>query len=207
MQRQQPPKHIGDGRYFEDVNQGMLLKERIREPLYSKKSFAVTASQTVPFFRDHTSSNVLATNLVANGQMPSTQKFELEGFSVRLEYGMAKADVLKFYNKSVLIFRTHDKTYLKVPMMVVPSGGGLTGLASLDGNASAVEFVELANGIPSPASYYPIWRAGKGNRPTPIILTPQQLFEVEIQTVAGSDFSSTFEATVFMHGQRSRESS
>lgn len=206
MQRQQP-KHIGDGRYFEDVNQGMLLKERIREPLYSKKSFAVSANQTVPFFRDHTSSNILATNLVANGQMPSTQKFELEGFSVRLEYGMDKDDVIKFYNKAALVFRTHDKTYLKVPMIVVPSGGGLTGLASLDGNASAAEFIELSNGIPAPSSYYPIWRAGKGGRPTPIILAPQQLFEVEIQTAAGSDFSATFEATVFMHGQRSRESS
>ncbi|WP_372365415.1 hypothetical protein [Candidatus Uabimicrobium sp. HlEnr_7] len=207
MNRRQQPKYIGDARYFEDVNQGMIMKERIREPLYSKKSFAVDAAQTVNFFRDHTSNSSLYTNLVSNGAMPSNQKFELEGFCFRLKYGMAKTDILKFYNSAVLTFRTHDKTYLKTPMMKIPSGCGLTGLAALDGASSTTEFVELTNGIPSPMVYFPIWRKGENGKPTPILLAPQQTFELEIQTFASAAFSAVFDGTAFLVGQRSRESS
>ena len=203
MNRIQP---VSPTHFFEDMTQGKILKERIREPLYSRKQFAVDKNQTVNFFRNHAGGSKLDTNLVVNGSMPSTQRFALEGFSFRLEFGMDETDIIKFYNHAVLLFSTQDKRYLCMPLSQIPSGCGLTGPAALDGAASAVKFIEITNGIPSPTSYYPVVRRGPKNALVTIPLAPQQLFEVDIQTFAPSDFSATFNGTVFMHGERNRES-
>lgn len=210
IQNQMMQQQYGNARFYENATPGKILKERIREPLYSRKLFAVDKAQTKNFFRDHAGGTLLDSNLVQNGAMPSTQKFEVEGFSVRLAFGTPKADIIKFYNSAVLIFKIGDTIYLRAPLAVIPSGGGLKGVAALalDGASSAVtgEFIELCNGEPHPMAFYPIIRRTQQGHAAPIIIAPQQTFEVDIQTFAAADFSDTFYATVYMHGQRSRES-
>ena len=137
--------------------------------------------------------------------MSSTESFELEGFSVRLKLGMKKEDILKFYNYATMMFKLSDKTYLRANMIDIPSGGGIKGLAVLDGNSSAEEFFELSNCEPHPMMYFPVVRTGNDGQPTSVTINPNQKFELEIQTFAPSDFSEEFFAIVKMHGERIRE--
>lgn len=189
--------------FYEDLNPGKILKEVIRESLYSKQSFKVDKSQTVPFFSGDSNPSLSVSNY--NGKISSTETFLLEGFACRLELGIAEADIVKFYNNAYLVFKKNDKVYLRAPLFDVPSGSGLQGIVSQDGNPSAVKFVELSNGQPGYNSFLPVIRTGRDGGRIPIKIGNQTRFDVEIQTFAATDFSAVFNATILMRGQRIRE--
>jgi len=175
--------------------ESQVAVEELNQPLYYRRLIAVTASQDVTFFRDTiTSSTSIDTNMEVPGQLPKHNSFDLWGISMAVAFGLPYADFIKFYNSSYFIFRVSKRVKIEGPLIMLPSVVGARGFAT----TTAVE--SYSNGEAHPTAYLPL-NIGK----SPIKLDSQQNFYLQLVIAAGSVFSATFYAWIFLHGVLRRD--
>ena len=170
--------------------EGRPALELARYPLFSRKEVATSASQTIQLFKNLGSADPSDTNMPNDGFLAHPMVYDVFGLALFVEQGISEADLVKFYNNTILKFYVSSKDYIHVPIHMVPSGGGLTGFAATGDTATPTTIFHATNCIPSPDVYLPIDIEG-----IPLHLLPQQNFFMEVKTFASSDFSATFKIT------------
>lgn len=64
------------------------------------------------------------TNLQLAGQLPAAFGFECQGFTVSTPWNIAAADFISVFNGCVFEFSVAQKSFLTVPVQMVPAGNG-----------------------------------------------------------------------------------
>lgn len=184
---------IGLSRRVVKPSDGRPLLELLQWPLYSKKTFTASTSQTQTFFKGISGATLLDTNMSTDSLLPSPQSLDILGITIVTEFGMVEADLINFMNNGFFEFRISNKPYVQIPVQKIPMGCGLSGFASTTENNTRI--FEAGNGVPSPFVYYPVDIEGMS-----IYLPSQQDFQVSIQTFNSVAFTDTFDVWVYLHG-------
>lgn len=184
-----------DNRIMFRKRENEILVDQHAQPIYHRKQIAVDQSQTVSYFRELTvGGSKLDTNLTIGGMLPSPHEFDLWGLSFAVAMGTPIADVQKLYNYSYFtLFLNTDRVFCEAPLHMVPQASGLNGVVAT--TASDTTYQSLANGTNNPAGYFPL---NVGN--SPLLISEQMSFYVELKIAAPAVFSATFYTWFVMHG-------
>lgn len=161
--------------------------------LYQRQTVAVTAGQTLTYFRNINAATLLDSNMSNSGFLPYPQAFDLFAIAVAPEQGLPNADIENLINNTTVELRLSNKPYAQLPLFRVPAGGGLFGV-STENNINQVQ-----NGLPSPSNTWSMAVAGM-----PLYIPSQQDFLVEIRIFNTVAFTATFGLTVYLDGVLSR---
>jgi len=173
--------------------EGQPALELIRQPLYHRQQVAALGAQTIQYFNNIAGANLLISNMSTNGMLPSPQTFDIFGVTAVPAFGLNEADIVNFYNSSHLELRISSKPYFQLPMMKVPAGCGLAGVASTTVNNTTI--FQTQNGLPSPVVWYPLDIDGIS-----IHLPSNQDFNVQLQTFNAVAFTVAFNLHVYLEG-------
>lgn len=164
--------------------EGRPALELVRYPLYSRKQIATTAGST-QFFKNLGSATPLDSNMPNDGFLPEPQIYDIYGIQLFLTQGLNEDDIIKFINESIVSFSMSGKQYLQVPVHLVPSGGGLNGVASTTKIDTTI--FQVSNGVPHPETYLPMDIAG-----IPLPIVSQQDWYGMVQTFNTVAFTAPF---------------
>jgi hypothetical protein len=125
---------------------GRAALEVVKQDLYDTQDYPATGLGVLEFFKNPNVNGELWTNMVASGQLPNPQKFEVEGIAVEIF-----PELLAFYGTDVTAFaefaigwsadkaaildgawlklKVGVKDYLTIPLRRIPGGVGPAGLA------------------------------------------------------------------------------
>lgn len=202
---QPPPGIMGgilvdsSGRRKIKEKQGEALLEMVWQPIYSQKTKAIAANESLSYFRGISSSgDLLLSNVTTDSVLSQPETLDIFGATLLVEQGIDRDDLTTFYNNTVMTFTMGIKNYLEIPILKIPSGGGFAGFASTTENATTI--FQATNCLPSANSYYPMVASGY-----PLHLNSQQKFQYNTITTAPGDFSNSFVIWAFLDGILGRQ--
>lgn len=142
----------------------------------------------------------LLNNFEGTGQMPAGQAFRVRTIRAIVQPQAASADLYSLLSNASLVFTVENaKKYVNAPLFCFPAGVGQT-VETYLGNAvpatPANSIIRSNNGIPSLGNVYTLRR--------PIILHPQQPFQVVVNVAAAATFGSTVTLYIAMDGDLER---
>lgn len=158
---------------------GQFVKEVIENYVYYHKANVgnAAAGLTTPFQTSFFSVNIgtatnreLDTNWTGQPQIVDGQTLiRIKGFAFGLPCTVIRADANGILNDDTMELKIGDKVYLRAAVVDLGCHGGING----QDNTMAAGTAVLTNGVPHNDNYHRI-----GSYDNPIILPPQQRFEV-----------------------------
>jgi hypothetical protein len=162
--------------------------------LYDTLAFTTANTTILTFFTAGARATLDLTNMKLQGQLPAPSAFLVRAFrfyvrqepyvSARAATGNVNAGCTKnvafLVNTGVFRFSVSSKAYFECPLWMVPSGGGIFPMFSVDGNtADPGTIVDIAtNGMPSINNTMSLSQ--------PLFIAPQIDFKVELLWPAGT---------------------
>lgn len=175
--------------------QGKAALEVVRQDLYDTQDYPAAGVGVLEFFKNPNVNGELWTNMVASGQLPNPQKFEVEGIAVEIfpaldafygtdllafaEFAMGwSSDKAAILDGAWLKLKVGVKDYLTIPLRRIPGGVGPAGFAV--GSLEAVDNSALmTHGIQDVKHCYDVTiRLSGATRP--ILVPSQQSFLVAL---------------------------
>ncbi len=177
------------------------VKEVIDYSFYDRKSIVTAAAANYSFFTA-AGTDPLVSNFEGQGQMPAGQAFHVRTIRIVIRPAtLATAltsviDVLNLMSFSSLLFTLENsKKMISGPSWMFPSGYGVTSELNTGNAVPAAPATSLTrgnNGIPSAGNCYQFER--------PIVLRPQQPFQITISTAAALVLLATTDVYIAMDG-------
>lgn len=183
-----------DLRYIVKAKEGQPLLYQLNQPIYMRKQFAVTASQTVNFFKDiPANATKLDTNMTQGGSLPKPYEMDVWGISLFIAPTIAWEDWAKLQEYTYFRFLVNDDAKIEGPLHMIPSQTGPEG--SIVTTETNKKYGGFFMGSRYETGYMPV-NVGR----SPIFIPEQTSFYVEVKVEALAVFTATFYATMYLHG-------
>jgi hypothetical protein len=136
-------------------------KDIITQPLYDSGTFTSASTTALTFFSTPLGSgttswggtaakNLVDTNMVLAGQLPSPWTFDIFTVQVQLQPNITAADAVALMNAVSFELIIGAKTWLQIPAICLAGGAGI--------NPSGVTTSVSSNGFPDPRSVFALSR-------------------------------------------------
>ncbi len=172
--------------------------ERIAQPLYSYQLYPASGSTVLNFFQAQVGGALVTaqdTNMVAQGQLPSPQRFLIQGIGIDYLPGMTAAppmtapradaatgalnDMYTIFRQGVFTLSIGSKQYFQMaPLLSLPPRSHYNAATALSSQTTPAAALQTTVQIP--------FADGEVYRPIPILLESNQNFNVNIQWPNGA---------------------
>ena len=202
--------------------------EQVRVPIFDSISIA-TAAREASFFGtplggvDTNAANgatktLSDTNIERANALSTPKTFDVEGISIKYRPQIAIADLREFLREGELSFDVGAKTYLRVPLHVIPGDVGVTGPGDSDvaGPAANTSIDYVLNGSPAHRNIFDLRVQEEVADPAsgasvltgnlvPIHLPSEQFFTVNLTFPGTLTLGATERIFVYLWGVLKRE--
>jgi hypothetical protein len=133
----------------------------LKQPMYDTEVYPAAGAGRIQFFVNSATiaatgaAKTLAdTNMTQNGQLGTPLEFDLIGFNIEVQRGIARVDNNAIFNTGVFSwFFGNNTNWLNVPLSRIPEGVAATGSVAVDAGAP-LEVSIMSNGTAHTTNFY-----------------------------------------------------